>query len=54
MKFYRYLPVLAFCLFLTPAFCQGQDSSGFEDLDTDSDGKVTKKEFQEYAKTQTT
>ena len=50
MKIFRCLFLLAFSLLLTPAFCQGQDS-GLDDLDTDSDGKVTKKEFQEYAKT---
>ena len=49
MKNFRYLFLLAISLLTTPAFCQGQDS-GFDGLDTNSDGKVTIKEFQEYAK----
>ena len=48
MKFFRYLFLLALSLFLAPAFCQGQGSD-LDALDTDSDGKVTKAEFQEYA-----
>ena len=49
MKTIRCLFLLAVSLVFAPAFCLGQDS-GFDGLDTDSDGKVTKKEFQEYAK----
>ena len=49
MKIFQYLLLLTFGSLLVPAFCLGQDS-GLDDLDTDSDGKVTKKEFQEYAK----
>ena len=40
--------LLMLTLVLTPAICLGQNS-GFDDLDTDSDGKVTKKEFKEHA-----
>ena len=49
MNILRSLFLLALSLVLSPAICLGQNS-GFDDLDTDSDGKVTKKEFQEYAK----
>ena len=49
MKNFRYLFFIALSFCLAPTFCHGQDS-GFDGLDTDSDGKVTKKEFQEYAK----
>ena len=48
MNIFRCLFLIAISLFLAPTFCLGQDS-GFDGLDTDSDGKVTKKEFQEYA-----
>ena len=50
MNIFRYLPVLALILCFTPAFCQGQ-GSGFDGLDTNSDGKVTKEEFRENFKT---
>ena len=49
MKNFRFLFFIALSLFLSPAFCQGQVSK-FTDLDTDSDGKVTKEEFKKYAK----
>ena len=49
MKFCRSLFFLALSLLLSPAFCQGQDSQ-FADLDTDSNGKVSKKEFDNYAR----
>ena len=47
---FQCLSLMALSLLLSPAFCQAQDS-GFDGLDTDSDGKVSKKEFTEYAKT---
>ena len=47
MKNLRYLSLIALCFLLTPALCQGQ-VAGFLDLDTDSDGKVSNKEFLEY------
>ena len=50
MNIFRCLFLLALSFLLAPTFCLGQDS-GFDGLDTDSDGKVTKKEFLEYAKT---
>ena len=49
MKNFRYLALIAMCFFLSPTFCQGQ-VAGFLDLDTDSDGKVSKEEFLEYTK----
>lgn len=45
----RCLFLLTLSLMLAPSFCLAQDS-GVDALDTDSDGKVTKKEFKEYAK----
>ena len=47
MKNFRYLFLIALSFLLAPAFCQGQDS-GFDLLDTDSDGELTKKELKEY------
>ena len=47
MKNFRCLFLIAFSLLLAPNFCQGQDS-GFDLLDTDSDGELTKKELKEY------
>ena len=50
MKIFRNLFLLLLSLLLAPTVCQGQDS-GFDGIDTDSDGKVSKKEFKEYAET---
>ena len=49
MKIFRYLSLIVLSIFLAPTICQGQ-VSGLSDLDTDSDGKVSKEEFLEYAK----
>ena len=50
MNIFRCLYLIALGLILAPAFCQAQESQ-LDDLDSDSDGTVTKKEFKEYAKT---
>ncbi|MDB2686101.1 EF-hand domain-containing protein [Mariniblastus sp.] len=47
MKNFRCLFLIAFSLLFAPNFCQAQDS-GFDLLDTDSDGELTKKELKEY------
>ena len=49
MKFSRCTLLIAVSLFLAPAFCLGQDAE-YADLDVDSDGKVTKKEFDDYCR----
>ena len=50
MKIFQHLFLIALSFIFAPTFCQAQDSddSGFSLLDTDSDGKLTKKELKDY------